>query len=166
MCALVLCKEPGSMKVLSSQYIFEVNYYHEQKKIYEFFRGNKPQCADHDSNSQSDTLCANDWDSKTVSTSTEPTKIAPRARRVIAQKVKKVISNKSYLTLATVHAHKSTIRRTLNNNGVLGMAARRNRALLKKNTAAYLQFANHEDKPEGCWNNVCGWMKPKLKFYF
>lgn len=166
MCALVLCKEPGSMKVLSSQYIFEVNYYHEQKKIYEFFRGNKPQCADHDSNSQSDTLCANDWDSKTVSTSTEPTKIAPRARRVIALKVKKVISNKSYLTLATVHAHKSTIRRTLNNNGVLGMAARRNRALLKKNTAAYLQFVNHEDKPEGCWNNVCGWMKPKLKFYF
>lgn len=118
----------------------------------------KKQCADHDSNPQSDTLCANEWNSKTALTSTEPTKIAPRARRVIALKVKKVISNKSYLTLATVHVHESTIRRTLNNNGVLGMAARRNRALSKKNTAAYLQFANHEDKPEGCWNNVCGWM--------
>ena len=49
-----------------------------------------------------------------------------------------------------VSAHESTIRKTLNHDGVHGKIARRKPLLSKKNIAANLKFAkDHLDDPEG-----------------
>uniref|UniRef100_A0AAR2LFJ0 Transposase Tc1-like domain-containing protein n=1 Tax=Pygocentrus nattereri TaxID=42514 RepID=A0AAR2LFJ0_PYGNA len=100
-----------------------------------------------------------------------PTKNTPRARRVIVGEVTKdprVTSKqlKASLTLANVNVHESTIRRTLNNNGVHGRVARRKPLLSKKNNAARLQFAtDHVDKPEGYWKNVLWMDETKIELF-
>ena len=59
------------------------------------------------------------------------------------------------LALANVSVHKSTIRKTLNKDGVHGRIARRKSLLSKKNIAACLTFAkDHLDDPEAYWKNV------------
>ena len=107
----------------------------------------------------------------TLPRSGRPTKITPRARRVIVGEVTKdprVTSKqlKASLTLANVNVHESTIRRTLNNNGVHGRVARRKPLLSKKNIAAHLQFAkDHVDKPEGYWKNVLWTDETKIELF-
>jgi len=62
--------------------------------------------------------------------------------------------------LANVSVHESTIRKTLNKNGVPGRIARRKPPLSKKNIAAHLKFAkDHLDDPEG--RMFCGQMSQK-----
>ena len=57
--------------------------------------------------------------------------------------------------MANVSVHESTIRKTLNKNGVYGRTAQRKPLLSKKNIAAHLKFAkDHRDDPEGYWKNV------------
>ena len=95
----------------------------------------------------------------TLSRSGCPTKITPRARRTIIQVTKnpRVMSKdlQASLALANVSVHKSTIRKTLNKNGVDRRMARRNPLLSKKNIATRLKFAKeHLDDPEGYWKKV------------
>ncbi|KAF7654180.1 hypothetical protein LDENG_00073090, partial [Lucifuga dentata] len=99
-------------------------------------------------------------------------KIIPRVRRVILQKVtenSRVTSKelKASLALSDVHVHESTIRRTLNNSGVYGRAARRKPLLSKKNIVARLQFAkkDHVNKPEGYWKNVLWTDETKIELF-
>ncbi|MBN3293577.1 TCB1 transposase, partial [Polypterus senegalus] len=100
-----------------------------------------------------------------------PTKITPRARHVIVGEVTKdprVTSKqlKASLTLANVHVHESTIRRTMNNNGVHGRVARRKPLLSKKNITARLQFAkDYVDKPEVYWKNVLWTDETKIELF-
>lgn len=71
---------------------------------------------------------------------------APRARRLIAHEVlQKPRGTSKQLntshTLANIHVHESTIRRTLNSRGVHGRVTRRKPLLSKQNIAACVQFA-------------------------
>lgn len=58
------------------------------------------------------------------------------------------------LSLANVHVHGPTIRRTMNNTGMHGRVTRRQPLLSKKNITAHLQFAkDYMDKPDGFWKH-------------
>uniref|UniRef100_A0A8C4TBF5 Transposase n=1 Tax=Erpetoichthys calabaricus TaxID=27687 RepID=A0A8C4TBF5_ERPCA len=99
-----------------------------------------------------------------------PTKITPRARCVIVGEVTKdprVTSKqlKASLTLANVHVHESTIRRTLNNNGVHGRVARRKPLLSKKTLLLVCSLLDHVDKPQGYWKNVLWTDETKIELF-
>lgn len=72
-------------------------------------------------------------------------------------------TSKSSLTLAKVSVHESTIRRTLNNNGLYGRVVWRKGA--KKAVAVCQQSAkDHVDKPESYWKSL--WIdEPKIELF-
>ena len=62
---------------------------------------------------------------------------------------------KASLELANISVHESTIRKTLNKQGIYGRTPRRKPLLTKKNIAARLKFAKeHSDTPQRYWQNV------------
>uniref|UniRef100_A0A8D0DI99 Transposase Tc1-like domain-containing protein n=1 Tax=Sander lucioperca TaxID=283035 RepID=A0A8D0DI99_SANLU len=62
---------------------------------------------------------------------------------------------KASLELANISVHESTIRKTLNKQGIYGRTPRRKPLLTKKNIAARLKFAKEDiDTPQWYWQNV------------
>uniref|UniRef100_A0A8D0CN78 Transposase Tc1-like domain-containing protein n=1 Tax=Sander lucioperca TaxID=283035 RepID=A0A8D0CN78_SANLU len=64
---------------------------------------------------------------------------------------------KASLELANISVHQSTIRKTLNKQGIYGRTPRRKPLLTKKNIAARLKFAKeHIDTPQRqCYVDKC-----------
>ena len=83
-----------------------------------------------------------------------------RAQHRMLNEVKKnpTVSDKNVqksLEHANISVDKSTIRKTLNNNGVHGKTPRKKPLLSKKNIAARLKFAKvHLDVPQRYWLNI------------
>ena len=72
---------------------------------------------------------------------------------------------KTFLAVATVNVNESTIRRTLNINGVHGRVARRNPLLSKQNIAAvYGSLKTSWISQKVIGTMFCGWRRPKLNF--
>ena len=72
---------------------------------------------------------------------------------------------KASLAVVTVNVHESTIRRTLNINGVHGRVVRRNPLLSKKNIAAvYGSLKTMWISQKVIRTMLCEWMRPKLNF--
>uniref|UniRef100_A0A8C5WF56 Transposase n=1 Tax=Leptobrachium leishanense TaxID=445787 RepID=A0A8C5WF56_9ANUR len=97
-----------------------------------------------------------------------PVKMTARAQCRMLNEVKKNprVSAKDLqksLAHANIFVDTSTIRKTLNKNGVHGRTPRRKPLLSKKNIAARLKFAKeHLDVPQHYCKIFCGEMKPKL----
>ena len=89
-----------------------------------------------------------------------PAKMTARAQRRMLNEVKKNprVSAKDLqksLEHANISVDESTIRKTLNKNGVHGRTPRKKPLLSKKNIAARLKFAKvHLDVPQRYWQNI------------
>ncbi|KAK3528556.1 hypothetical protein QTP70_002805 [Hemibagrus guttatus] len=73
---------------------------------------------------------------------------------------------KDSVKLANNSVHESTIRKTLNRNGIHGRTPQRKPLLYKKNIAACLKFAeDHLDTPQHYWENVLWTDETKIKLF-
>lgn len=70
------------------------------------------------------------------------------------------------LALANIAVHTSTIRKTLNKNGVHGRTPRRKPLLTKKNIAARQKFTkDHLDVPQQFWQNILWTDETKIELF-
>uniref|UniRef100_A0A8C9X1V4 Transposase Tc1-like domain-containing protein n=1 Tax=Sander lucioperca TaxID=283035 RepID=A0A8C9X1V4_SANLU len=107
----------------------------------------------------------------TLPRSGHPVKMTPRAQRRLINEVKKqsrmtAKDLKASLELASISVHESTIRKTLNKQGIYGRTPRRKPLLTKKNIAARLKFAKeHIDTPQRYWLNVLWTDETKIELF-
>uniref|UniRef100_A0A8C5QHB4 Transposase n=1 Tax=Leptobrachium leishanense TaxID=445787 RepID=A0A8C5QHB4_9ANUR len=100
-----------------------------------------------------------------------PVKMTARAQRRMLNEVKKNprVSAKDLqksLAHANIFVDTSTIRKTLNKNGVHGRTPRRKPLLSKKNIAARLKFAKeHLDVPQHYWQNILWTDETKIELF-
>uniref|UniRef100_A0A3B3R2T1 Tc1-like transposase DDE domain-containing protein n=1 Tax=Paramormyrops kingsleyae TaxID=1676925 RepID=A0A3B3R2T1_9TELE len=100
-----------------------------------------------------------------------PVKMTARAQRRMLNEVKKNprVSAKGLqksLAHASIFVDTSTIRKTLNKNGVHGRTPRRKPLLSKKNIAARLKFAKeHLDVPQHYWQNIQWTDETKIELF-
>uniref|UniRef100_A0A8C5R032 Transposase n=1 Tax=Leptobrachium leishanense TaxID=445787 RepID=A0A8C5R032_9ANUR len=100
-----------------------------------------------------------------------PVKMTARAQRRMVNEVKKNprVSAKDLqksLAHANIFVDTSTIRKTLNKNGVHGRTPRRKPLLSKKNIAARLKFAKeHLDVPQHYWQNILSTDETKIELF-
>ncbi|KAJ4947124.1 hypothetical protein JOQ06_009165 [Pogonophryne albipinna] len=93
-----------------------------------------------------------------------------RAQRRMLNEVKKnprvsARDLKKSLAHANISVDESTIRKTLNKNGVHGRTPRRKPLLSRKNIAARLKFAKeHLDVPQHYWQNILWTDETKVEF--
>ncbi|KAJ4922284.1 hypothetical protein JOQ06_021628, partial [Pogonophryne albipinna] len=93
-----------------------------------------------------------------------------RAQRRMLNEVKKnprvsARDLKKSLAHANISVDESTIRKTLNKNGVHGRTPRRKPLLSRKNIAARLKFAKeHLDVPQHYWQNILRTDETKVEF--
>uniref|UniRef100_A0A8D0AL45 Transposase Tc1-like domain-containing protein n=1 Tax=Sander lucioperca TaxID=283035 RepID=A0A8D0AL45_SANLU len=97
--------------------------------------------------------------------------MTPRAQRRLINEVKKqsrmtAKDLKASLELANISVHESTIRKTLNKQGIYGRTPRRKPLLTKKNIAARLKFAKeHIDTPQRYWQHVLWIDETKIELF-
>uniref|UniRef100_A0A3B4X5Q9 Transposase Tc1-like domain-containing protein n=1 Tax=Seriola lalandi dorsalis TaxID=1841481 RepID=A0A3B4X5Q9_SERLL len=107
----------------------------------------------------------------TLPRSGRPVKMTPRAQRRLISEVKKQTRMtakdlKESLELAYISVHESTIRKTLNKQGIYSRTPRRKQLLTKKNIAARLKFAKaHIDTPQRYWQNVLWTDETKIELF-
>lgn len=107
----------------------------------------------------------------TLPRSGRPVKMTPRAQRRLINEVKKqprvtAKDLKASLVQANICVHESTVRKTLNKQGVYGRTPRRKPLLTKKNIAARLKFAKeHIDTPQRYWQNVLWTDETKIELF-
>ncbi|KAJ4922471.1 hypothetical protein JOQ06_019566 [Pogonophryne albipinna] len=95
-----------------------------------------------------------------------------RAQRRMLNEVKKnprvsARDLKKSLAHANISVDESTIRKTLNKNGVHGRTPRRKPLLSRKNIAARLKFAKeHLDVPQHYWQNILWTDETKVELTF
>ncbi|KAJ4933683.1 hypothetical protein JOQ06_030507 [Pogonophryne albipinna] len=94
-----------------------------------------------------------------------------RAQRRMLNEVKKnprmsARDLKKSLAHANISVDESTIRKTLNKNGVHGRTPRRKPLLFRKNIAARLKFAKeHLDVPQHYWQNILSTDETKVELF-
>uniref|UniRef100_A0AAR2K185 Transposase Tc1-like domain-containing protein n=1 Tax=Pygocentrus nattereri TaxID=42514 RepID=A0AAR2K185_PYGNA len=107
----------------------------------------------------------------TLPRSGRPVKMTPRAQRRHINEVKKqprvtAKDFKAALMQANICVHESTVRKTLNKQGVYGRTPRRKPLLTKKNIAARLKFAKeHIDTSQRYWQNVLWTDETKIELF-
>ena len=107
----------------------------------------------------------------TLPRSGRPVKITPKAQRVIINEVKKnprvsAEDLRKSLKHADISVDTSTIRKTLNKNGIHGRRPRRKPLLSKKNISARLEFAKkHLDASQCHWENILWTDETKVELF-
>ncbi|KAJ4919274.1 hypothetical protein JOQ06_022234 [Pogonophryne albipinna] len=100
-----------------------------------------------------------------------PVKMTARAQRRMLNEVKKnprvsARDLKKSLAHANISVDESTIRKTLNKNGVHGRTPRRKPLLSRKNIAARLKFAKeHLDVPQHYWQHILWTDETKVELF-
>uniref|UniRef100_A0A3B4TNE5 Uncharacterized protein n=1 Tax=Seriola dumerili TaxID=41447 RepID=A0A3B4TNE5_SERDU len=107
----------------------------------------------------------------TLPRSGRPVRMTPRPQRRLINEVKKqprmtTKDLKASLELANIAVHESTIRKTLNKQGIYGRTPRRKPLLTKKNIAARLKFVKeHIDTLQRYWRNVLWTDETKIELF-
>ncbi len=111
------------------------------------------------------------WTVVNLPRSGRPTKITPRAQRLLIQEVTKdptTTSKELQASLASVKVsvHDSTIRKRLGKNGLHGRVPRLKPLLEQKNIKARLSFARkHLDDPQDFWENTLWTDETKVELF-